>query len=509
MVRRPCKYGTSCYRRQDEHVSKFSHPGDSDYPESIRKHGGKAEFPTLKACFEFMDASGKGVIESKVLFAEFLLQLERDAGADGEGLDLEWAKLDADGIGYPSFPAFVDWAKQDGLELPLGIEEDASPAEGMECSFLGCKCKAFRPRRGGNPKFCRCGHRRVLHAAPDSHDAIAPLPKYWSSDVKSRRELPTLPEPKETQADEDPSTSAHEQDTWTWLSALFDFPVCKAPQVDREEVMAEDTVAPPPEEEPEVRDSKWIPCGQKIESAIQQIMDQSVKLQWTRDRGMGVPVPSGYTVSKVFRNENLKIWRKYCLKRAMMKQQVADAEGTKQFAAKTGAAWTELADMEEEPLDADVNEWYLWHGTSWEGANRICEEDFKQSFAGSATGTLYGPGTYFAESCTKADEYAKIISGGDHDGCYVMLLTRVCGGRVLYSEEAEPDTEALMHQVLMGEFDSMIGDREKCRGTFKEFVVFSADAAYSEYIVLYTRKPDSDAPYARDEAMFKAVTGAK
>eukprot|EP00427_Karlodinium_veneficum_P017479 CAMPEP_0169148164 /NCGR_PEP_ID=MMETSP1015-20121227/48688_1 /TAXON_ID=342587 /ORGANISM="Karlodinium micrum, Strain CCMP2283" /LENGTH=75 /DNA_ID=CAMNT_0009216581 /DNA_START=1 /DNA_END=225 /DNA_ORIENTATION=- len=63
--------------------------------------------------------------------------------------------------------------------------------------------------------------------------------------------------------------------------------------------------------------------------------------------------------------------------------------------------------MRDDNLDPGCNEWFLWHGTSADGARNICETDFKQSKAGSATGTLYGPGTYFAESCTKADEYAK------------------------------------------------------------------------------------------------------
>merc|ERR1711871_1398279 len=127
-------------------------------------------------------------------------------------------------------------------------------------------------------------------------------------------------------------------------------------------------------------------------------------------------------------------------------------------------------------LDQTCNEWVLWHGTSIAGAKAICETDFKQSFAGSATGTLYGPGTYFAESCTKADEYAK----SDDSGEYVMLLVRVVGGRVRYTAEPEPDAQALTNDVLHGDYDTVLGDREKCRNTFKEIVVFGSDQAYPE-----------------------------
>lgn len=41
----------------------------------------------------------------------------------------------------------------------------------------------------------------------------------------------------------------------------------------------------------------------------------------------------------------------------------------------------------------------------------IAQDDFKLSFAGSTTGSMFGEGLYFAESCTKADEYAKDDKG--------------------------------------------------------------------------------------------------
>lgn len=138
------------------------------------------------------------------------------------------------------------------------------------------------------------------------------------------------------------------------------------------------------------------------------------------------------------------------------------------------------------PLDQSCNEWLLWHGTSLEGARQICNEDFKQRYAGSATGTLYGPGTYFAESCTKADEYAKQAEV-DGDVVYTLLLCRVIGGLVKYTDEVEPDAQVLTHAVLHDQYDSVLGDREACRQTFKEFVVFGADQVYPEYIVHYTR----------------------
>ena len=44
-----------------------------------------------------------------------------------------------------------------------------------------------------------------------------------------------------------------------------------------------------------------------------------------------------------------------------------------------------------------MNEIFLWHGCSPAGAQGISQEGFKQDFAGSGAGTMYGKGIYLAE----------------------------------------------------------------------------------------------------------------
>ena len=39
---------------------------------------------------------------------------------------------------------------------------------------------------------------------------------------------------------------------------------------------------------------------------------------------------------------------------------------------------------------------------------------------------------------------------------------------MLYTDEVDPDSKKLEQSCLAGEYDSIIGDREKCRGTYKE-----------------------------------------
>ena len=43
-------------------------------------------------------------------------------------------------------------------------------------------------------------------------------------------------------------------------------------------------------------------------------------------------------------------------------------------------------------------------------------------------------------------------------------------------------------EVLSGEFHSILGDREKAVGTFREFVVLDEDQVYPEILVRYTRR---------------------
>merc|ERR1719195_2102446 len=107
------------------------------------------------------------------------------------------------------------------------------------------------------------------------------------------------------------------------------------------------------------------------------------------------------------------------MKRIMIRNSIMVAESRpefEQYLTKTSIDLTEHCGIE--PVDTDLNEWYLWHGTSIQGAEAICKIDFKQRLAGSATGTLYGKGTYFAESITKADEYAKETDDCDDDDDY-------------------------------------------------------------------------------------------
>jgi len=348
-----------------------------------------------------------------------------DMGVESDRLEEIWNLIDDDGNGHVSFAEFVDWATEFGIDLPVGMEAaDPEAHKCMECGITDCECTSFCPTEDDD-RFCKCGHKRSAHAANDDETMVSAIPCYWTNQRVEEK------------------------------NNFFE----------------------------------WIDCDDDTVQEIQQLVDASVKRTWTRDRGKGMKVPSGYTVVAVKRSENYKLWRKYVLKRSLIKQNLERDTDLpfEAYTVKTALAGTPSF-MSGEPLDESCNEWLLWHGTSLEGAERICEIDFKQRLAGTATGTLYGRGTYFAESCTKADEYAQVSQDGEHAGLFAMLLCRVVGGRVRYTDEPEPDADALTADCLHGSYDAVLGDREKCRNTFREFVLFASDQAYPEYIVFYKRR---------------------
>merc|ERR1712083_562684 len=96
-----------------------------------------------------------------------------------------------------------------------------------------------------------------------------------------------------------------------------------------------------------------------------------------------------------------------------------------------------MAGTHVETLDASLNEHYLWHGTTVEGALGITSTGFKLSFCGSHAGTMFGSGSYFAECSSKADEYTKDSDNPIYKGMYAMLLCRVVCGEMFYITKSD------------------------------------------------------------------------
>ncbi|CAK0797273.1 unnamed protein product, partial [Prorocentrum cordatum] len=182
-----------------------------------------------------------------------------------------------------------------------------------------------------------------------------------------------------------------------------------------------------------------------------------------------------------------------------------------------------------------VNEWYLFHGCHEKAAHSISTHDFKISAAmrpggeslpaqaapgppaapeggwagcrggvaepgrrrlppegfrgcafaraGARSGAGAGLGTLRHESCTKADEYSKPNSQDE----FCLLLCRALGGNVRYTAAVTPDPDALVKDCIEGPYECILGDREKCRNTFREFVFYDTENLFAEYIINYKR----------------------
>eukprot|EP00927_Polykrikos_kofoidii_P008319 TRINITY_DN13450_c0_g2_i1.p1 TRINITY_DN13450_c0_g2~~TRINITY_DN13450_c0_g2_i1.p1 ORF type:complete len:566 (+),score=58.40 TRINITY_DN13450_c0_g2_i1:65-1699(+) len=511
-VRSPCPGGAACKNSDPRHLANTSHPDDADYGYSVRVHGGRGEFCTLRTCFNFMDPLQSGYVSEPAALRELLHHCDqtprlpvmriglvnsivqrnsclrcitkilscfcgqRHVWENPRKLAKIWKEMDTDGNGYIDFPEFVEWAISSGANfgLPqcLGMLDfgggGAQPREySLKCSVVGCECSAFcgvsatQQSRGdqadpfiASNRFCSvagCGHRHGIHAAELNVQLKALLPSSWASaeGMNISRIAGTL-------------------------KRLLTFG--SASQTTR----AQSGLSQQGEQRLHL-------CSREVVEQIQQLVNASVRQKWTRDRGK-VRVPSGYKVVRVEHNTNARMWLKYSMKRALIREGVLDSCGTKEvklsvdrYTMRTSGA-TPALHAKIEPLQEDINEWLLWHGASAQGARHIAEQEFKQLYAGSTTGTLYGKGTYFSDSCTKADEYAKETG---YSNVRTLLLCRVTGGRVRYTDEVTPNAAALENCVFRGPCDSVLGDREKARDTFKEIVIYDSSQAYPEFLVHY------------------------
>jgi len=330
-------------------------------------------------------------------------------------------------------------------------------------------------RKRSDKFMCQCGHKQKLHASSLEGVRLVSYPSHWKTE--------------------------HSQDEE--FSALVPLP---------------DTCVP----------------------LFQQFVNATYSDVTTRDRlkSCGTwEVPEDFQVLSVQRNENSQLWRKYMLKRDQLRKEsarnnwhgplpppqecpVASASRSRKSmgiigrllssqnstqslesgdppdfgdygVAGTSEPWAalvadstdELGLSEADLPDGELNEWLLFHGTNAAASEKICTKDFSFRLAGSGAGSLYGGGTYLAESFTKADEYAR----GEDDGSFTVLVCRVLGGRVLYCSDKTPDANKLMRECTEGVYDCIIGDRIKTSGTYREFVVFDTENVYAEYRLRYKR----------------------
>jgi len=463
-----CKFGVKCFQRNPVHIQDFVHPGDDCYLAVCKSEGVEPEFVSIRKLFEWCDTTNTGKA-TRAEVAQIWSKLQVHADDKVPPLTDElWQLLDDDGNGHVNFSEFAELTTMFKVRLPLGLDDlfqsNQDADEQLCCGVRDCPCKNFHTMRrrckygetcyqdgeehraafahagdddwdsagaaggrGGDKDMCTCKHKRKLHASSRSGAGAVPFPKYWS--------------------------------------------------------VGEDS--------PEGEFQKILDVDAAMIPKFQELLKATYSDVTTRDRanhsGNGDwRVPRHFKLVGAQRNENSKLWRKYCIKQAELQKEKTLGEGMEGYKhydvfkdVETSKAWESL---DSDRLNTDINEWYLFHGTSSSAARNICSTDFKMRLAGTATGTLYGKGSYMAESITKADEYAK--QEGD---VFTVLLCRVLGGHVNYCDTRTPDADELTKSCTEGDFDCIIGDRKKVSGTYREFVIFDTENVYPEYILTYKR----------------------
>jgi O-acetyl-ADP-ribose deacetylase (regulator of RNase III)/uncharacterized membrane-anchored protein YhcB (DUF1043 family) len=151
-------------------------------------------------------------------------------------------------------------------------------------------------------------------------------------------------------------------------------------------------------------------------------------------------------------------------------------------------------------LIKEINEYYLFHGTKATCVPSI--EHFGLDGRMTGDNSLFGRGIYFAESSTKADQYAddKTKRVGANQPLY-MYVVRVLLGNAFVCQQPQPfkkppctsypktcaDPCCTEHKA---HFDSLIGTHrpDNARLIFREFIVYDGSQCYPEFLVEYVRK---------------------
>jgi len=238
---------------------------------------------------------------------------------------------------------------------------------------------------------------------------------------------------------------------------------------------------------PPMGESELLSVSGKTIDLIQRLVDKTWKDVTTRDRSYGKV--ARLRIVQVQQNHNPKLWANYCKARESIRESLPASRGKLRMKTTDFLASDPDGALLGLP-DAGVNEGLLFHGTKPSACESICKSDFMLTKAGTGAGSLYGPGVYFGENSSKSDEYATDDTSGIWSGLFAMLLCRVTCGNALVCADVAPDVAALT-RACAGERPQnhcVVGDREKARGTYREFIVYNSDQAYPEYVVIYRRE---------------------
>ena len=186
---------------------------------------------------------------------------------------------------------------------------------------------------------------------------------------------------------------------------------------------------------------------------------------------------------KVVRVEDSEMWTDY---RAAQKAVALRAvRGLQRIEVHTAEA---LPQREHRRLKEELNEVYLFYGTSPQNVMYISHHGFPVTMSGDMFGFDFGEGAYLHEDASEADKRSSDDKNGYYQGYFAMLLCRVTLGAVQILQKADPD--AHLHVGPDKDFDSTVGSYGSHSGSGmvrREFVVTERAQIYPEYAIIYER----------------------
>ncbi len=137
-------------------------------------------------------------------------------------------------------------------------------------------------------------------------------------------------------------------------------------------------------------------------------------------------------------------------------------------------------------MSTDINEFYLFHGTSSKSAHFICEHGFDERV--TDLNGLYGAGNYFTINLCKSHQYSLKYKDSS---TFVMLVCRVVMGSPYCTctshngQLRPPDILDTPDRPFDSIFEQLGIGRDR-QQQHNEYVVFDRLQVYPEHIVRYT-----------------------
>ena len=189
------------------------------------------------------------------------------------------------------------------------------------------------------------------------------------------------------------------------------------------------------------------PGGKRDKVLLNKSEKEYIDIAGEFNRTIGAKV----SILKIMRLENPKLYRRY---------------------------YTHKTDLEKERPDITAEQ-MLFHGTHPDAVANINANNFNRSYCGTAYGTWYGKGVYFATNASISHKFAKPDSNGHTYMYYANVLTgEFCKGK---SDMKDPPAKDFRNPYVL--FDSTVNDMTNPT----EFVVYRDTQMYPHYLITYKR----------------------